>query len=772
MQKNKSLYRFPGTAVLLCAIGVMFFGFFGCEHENAAASESGNDVERNTQVTLPVENEAAVPVIMQACSSIYNGDFATASEVIELANSLEDDRLAKLKTIVSQYNTIEQLRTESQKNAYAEQIAELDKFRAAAVEDANDVNDAPKWVEIDEPEVKGKMLDGDVNDIRKALAIIGRAGEFADKQQKQALLSDILVKKRIEMAIERASEFEAQGKWFEAYINCYSWLVVIDPNNEVYSDYAEELLNKANISASFQDSPCETSIDRFSGVKKQMFIRAIDVLDYGYVTPIVDYREMLNKAINRVRLLTGVMEFSDYNSPDDADKTEAEKHESKAAWMMGLVKIEDEIWSRPMSVSKGKFINTFEKILKLNKKTEALPENVLISHFCIAAFETLDPHTGLVWPSNVPEFDKSLNHEFTGIGILISKVKGQLTAVSLLPDTPAYKSGLDAGDIIEAVDGTLTKDMPLSCAVKHITGPAGTKVTLTVRSPNQTESKEITIVRQKIKVRTVRGWQRTESGNWLYMIDKVEKIGYVRLTSFASETADELEEALNILEKQGINDGGLILDLRGNLGGLLPSAVAVSDKFLKTGLIVSTRPRFGSGSSSRAFASRKAHPDYPIVILIDRYSASASEIVAGALADDVHERAVLVGERTHGKGSVQSVTGYPGGGAKLKYTMAYYHLPSGQKVETQSAVEKLGRKDWGVGPDVNVKLRSDEMKKLLELQRDNDVLVKADHDNDKAPLKKHSIDHTLETDHQLAVGVLVLKSKLIEKTITQTQYAK
>ncbi len=760
---------------MLCAIGVMFFGFYGCEHENVVESEPTNDVELNTQVTASVENEAAVPVIKQVCSSIYNDDFATASAVIELANSLEDDRLAKLKTLVSRYNAIEQLRAESKKAAYAEKMAELEKIRFPGNGDANDVNDTEKWVVTgkvgDELETRVKSSENDVNDIRKALAIIGKAGEFADEQQKQALLSDPLVKERIEMAIERASRFETQGKWLEAYLNCYSWLVVIDPNNDVYSDYAEELLEKANISASFQDSPCETSIERFGGVKKQMFIRAIDVLDYGYVTPIVDYREMLNKAISRVRLLTGVMELSDYNSPDDTGKTEAENYESRATWMMGLVRIEDQLWSQPISVSKSKFINTFEKILKLNKKTQALPENVLISHFCLAALETLDPHTGLVWPSNVPEFDKSLTHEFTGIGILIARVKGQLTAVSLLPDTPAYKSGLDAGDIIVAVDGTATKDMPLTCAVKQITGPAGTKVTLTVRSPDQTETKEITIIRQKIKVHTVRGWQRTEAGNWLYMIDETEKIGYVRLTNFASETADELENALKILEKQGIKDGGLILDLRGNPGGLLPSAVAVADKFLKKGLIVSTRPRFGSGSSTRSFASRKAHPDYPIVILIDRYSASASEIVAGALADQIHERAILVGERTHGKGSVQSVTEYPGNGAKLKYTMAYYHLPSRQRVESQSAMEKLGRKDWGVAPDVKIKLRYDEMKKLVELQRDNDVLVKADHDNDKAPLKKHSIEETLETDYQLAVGVLVLKSKLIDKSTTQTLLA-
>ena len=121
-----------------------------------------------------------------------------------------------------------------------------------------------------------------------------------------------------------------------------------------------------------------------------------------------------------------------------------------------------------------------------------------------------------------------------------------------------------------------------------------------------------------------------------------------------------------------------------------------------------------------------------------------------------------MGERTHGKGSVQGITHYPGGGAQLKYTMAYYHLPSGQRVESRDAMKKRGRKDWGVGPNIEVKLRRDELKKMIDVQRDNDVLVKAGHDNDTTPLKKHTVEETLAADPQLAVGVLVVKSKLIQ----------
>jgi len=160
---------------------------------------------------------------------------------------------------------------------------------------------------------------------------------------------------------------------------------------------------------------------------------------------------------------------------------------------------------------------------------------------------------------------------------------------------------------------------------------------------------------------------------------------------------------------------------------------------------------------------RGTHPNYPLVVLINSGSASASEIVAGALADEKHERAVLVGTRTHGKGSVQGITHYPGGGAQLKYTMAYYHLPSGQRVRSREEVEKEGRKDWGVGADVEVNLTSKELREMLDVQRDNDVLIQARQDGkETTPVKKRSVEETLQADSQLAVGVLVAKTKLIE----------
>jgi carboxyl-terminal processing protease len=550
--------------------------------------------------------------------------------------------------------------------------------------------------------------------------------------------------------------------------------MAIDPDNEGYSDYAEELLDKAAIAASFEDSPCETRQERFARIDKQMFIRSIIFLDLYYVD-VIDYTQMAKKAIERCELLGDVIGASSRFSPDsenavlnksDSEPFLAPDRKKLRAWSNSLDGLSEEVKTASegaIGFGKHKFINIFQKVLELNELTVDLPQSILIAQFAEAALSALDPYTVIIWPKQVQDFEKMMTNEFTGIGIEISKPKGLLTVASLLPDTPAYHSGLDAGDIIREVDGLKTKDMTLTCAVHKITGPKGTKVTLTIERPGEEKTKDITIIRDRIIVPTIRGWQRTNAGRWRYMIDEDNKIGYVRLTSFAAESAESLERVLLQLESRGLR--GLILDLRYNSGGLLDSAVNVADKFIEEGLIVKRRQGFSKTELEENAHKRDTHPNYPLVILINSGSASASEIVAGALGDEKYNRAILVGTRTHGKGSVQGITSYPGGGAQLKYTMAHYHLPSDQRVESREAMKKLGREDWGVGPDVEVELKSNERKKMIEMQRDNDVLVQANHINTNSKQNKHTIEETLEADPQLAVGLLVVKSKLIQAKV-------
>jgi len=718
------------------------------------------------QTPQPVSAELAV--VEQACKLIYEGKFEAADGLIKQTTQNQPAQLGpparQLLEIADTYKGIAQQRQTAREAAYAEAFAELQKLRDKI--DLGRISDA-----------------NDANDLNSVFSQVAKAGEFANETQKRQILSDAFVKEVVQKAINRAARLEVEGKWLEAYTDCYGWLVAIDPDNKGYFDYAERLLDKATLAMVFEDSPCETSDERFQDVQKEMFVQAINFLNSYYVS-LIDYGEMAVKAIDRCKQLTEVIKTLSQQSPDAQNAGKNATNLTKitweaqelSAWSSSLDGLLDEVKSASdglVGLGRSRFLEIFSKVLDLNKATVDLPEPLLISQFSEAAFASLDPYTVIVWPKQVQDFEQMMTNEFTGIGIEISRVKGLLTVSSLLVDTPAYNSALDAGDVIEKVDGLLTKDMTLFCAAKKIKGPAGTKVKLTIRRPSEDKGVEdkvfdTTITRDTIVVPTVRGWQRVKDGKWLYMVDEENKIGYVRLTSFSSDTALGLENALRELEGEGMR--GLILDLRSNTGGLLDQAVAVVDKFVEEGTIVSRQPRAGQQPIYEEAHKRGTHPNYPLVILINSRSASASEIVAGALADPVHKRGVLIGARTHGKGSVQGITGYLGKGAQLKYTMAYYHLPSGQKVESQEAAEKKGTKDWGVAPNVEVDLRTDELKKMLEVQRQNDVLVKADHEQTNEDFKKHTIKETLETDSQLAVGLLVVRSKLIQsETLARAQ---
>jgi len=691
------------------------------------------------------------------CDLIERGEFEEAGRLIEASGYEKKgwESVAQLKDIVGQWEKLQKERGARREAAYKEQLAVFERVKKGLPADVNDLNDVS---ESDGP--------------RAILAAVTRTIEFADEQQKKALMSDPCVLGAIARAKSESTKLEGEGKWLDAYIRYYSWLSALDPNNKSYKDYAERLIEKAEIAGSFQDSPCETGRQRFEGVKRRIFERAVDALNFNYVNKI-DYREMATKGIRRCRLLAEVVGTLTQNSksePNLASLGESFRDfvpdsNAIAKLSSGLAGLEREAADWPEGVGKDRFTAVFEKVLELNLTCARLPDEVVIAQFAEASFLALDPYTVIVWPTNVSDFEKAMTNEFSGIGIEITKQKGQLTVGSLLPDTPAYNSGLDAGDVIERVDGVPTKDMPLPCAVKSITGPAGTKVVLTIRREGELQSREITITRARIVVPTIRGWQRDDEGRWQYIVNEEDKIGYVRLTGFSEKTASDLEEVLESLEGSGMR--GLILDLRYNSGGYFDSAVEVADDFLDDGLIVITRPRFGI--PTYAAAHRKGtHPNYPIVVLVNFGSASASEIVAGALADPSHRRATLVGDRTHGKGMVQGITHYPGEGAQLKYTMAYYHLPSGQRVKSRQEAEKENTQDWGVGPDVTVELRSDELRKISDVQRDNDVLVKAGHDDAAVPLKRYSLERTIEADPQLTTAILVIKSKLIREQVRLT----
>ncbi len=304
---------------------------------------------------------------------------------------------------------------------------------------------------------------------------------------------------------------------------------------------------------------------------------------------------------------------------------------------------------------------------------------------------SLDPHSQLLPPEAFEELQIDTRGEFGGIGIVITMQKGLLTVISPIEGTPAYKAGIKAGDIIIKVDGESTKDMMLWEAVKKMRGPKGEPVVITIFRENETNPMDFTLVRDIIPIESVR-YLAVQPG-----------YGYVRITNFQESTTDDLNAALHALEKGKTPIKGLILDLRDNPGGLLNEAVDVSDVFLDKGNIVSIKGRQKKHTKIFDAKPDRVKHEYPIVVLINGGSASASEIVAGALQD--HHRAVILGTTSFGKGSVQTVESLRDGYG-LKFTIARYYTPSGRSIQAQ-----------GIVPDIEVKQRTIDEEAGVEDER-------------------------------------------------------
>jgi carboxyl-terminal processing protease len=267
------------------------------------------------------------------------------------------------------------------------------------------------------------------------------------------------------------------------------------------------------------------------------------------------------------------------------------------------------------------------------------------------------------------------------------------------------------------LDGQPTKGFQIDDAEKLLTGKAGEEVTIGLLHLGDTEITKLKMKRDLIQVSTVLGDKYKENDEWNFLIDPKDKIGYIRLTHFSRRSGDELLEALRALQKDGMK--GLVLDLRFNPGGLLSQAIRICDLFVDSGRIVSTK---GRNTDERVWDAHKSgtFKDFPMAILVNRYSASASEIVSACLQD--HSRAKVVGERTWGKGSVQNVIELEGGTSALKLTTASYHRPSGKNIHRFPNAKETD--EWGVMPDEDYKVEfsTKELREYLDYRRDRDVL--------------------------------------------------
>ena len=317
--------------------------------------------------------------------------------------------------------------------------------------------------------------------------------------------------------------------------------------------------------------------------------------------------------------------------------------------------------------------------------------------------KTLDPYSNYFAKDELAQFDRAVHGQFSGVGAEISQdTNGNFIIVSPLDDSPALKAGIFAGDRILKINNEAVDDFSLKDLLTRITGTPGSTLTMSVLHEGDKTPTDVTITRAVIQVHSVRGFQHKPGnaetpaanpaetapanniapgggGGWDFLIEPEHRIAYVRITNFMENTAEELDKALLPLINDKYNGSlkGIILDLRFNPGGLLEAGIDVSERFLDSGVIVSTgKPNAAKRDFIREATREHTYPRIPLVVIINEYSASASEIVAGALKD--HRRAVLIGTRSFGKGSVQSLLTLDNGNAALKLTTAYYYLPSGK----------------------------------------------------------------------------------------------
>ena len=372
-----------------------------------------------------------------------------------------------------------------------------------------------------------------------------------------------------------------------------------------------------------------------------------------------------------------------------------------------------------------------------DKFVEEADERKMLEGAMNGMLAALDPHSSYLSADDFKEFNDKSQGEFGGLGIQITSDKGAIRVISPIDDTPAAKAGIEAGDYITHIDGEQVFDMNLNQAVKKMKGKPGTKVKLTIVH-DRGEPKEITLKRAIIKVKSVKFSEKSDTA--AMDDDKLPKIGYLRISDFGATTTKELKDAIKDLEKKNV--AGYVLDLRNNPGGYLVAAIDMADAFLDGGEIVSTRGK-EKADIERMFAkSGDMVNGKPVVVLINHGSASASEIVAGALQDN--GRAIVMGSQSFGKGSVQQQKPL-GDGSAIHITIARYYTPSGRSIQNE-----------GITPDIEVlqsKIETIEKKEALFTEATfnnslkNDVSKKKDNAKKKDNKKDSKNDDDDEEDY-------------------------
>lgn len=679
-------------------------------------------------ISITRTDDPAIQQLRQASLGFLGkGQWASADAAVKqlLTRNPEDPVGLELSRLIAEQHRIARIRDEQRSDAFAESTQKI-----------IDLIDKQAWDE--------------------ALSEATHAADLATN--KKELHKQSWFDRLVEQSTAEAQKHRDAGNWMKATTVYSQMASLFERENNQYRDLAKQTTRFAKLEAVYKDAAEAEKV--LVGIDEGMMAAALEQVRRYYVKE-PDFKKMAVAGIENLLAMTEAPSLAEA-LPALAD------NDARQAMRKQLEQLRDRV-NDMGKVALPELAQAYIKAKAINSETVKLPEAMIIREFLDGALEPLDSFSTMIWPADKSEFEKSMRGKFFGVGIQISLESNELTVVSPLEDTPAYRAGIQAGDVIVAIDGEPTQGITLDGAVRRITGQQGTPVVLSVRR-GRAGIREVRLVREEIVIKTVKGYQRDRAGQWDYLVDKDYRIGYVRVTNFMPQTVDDLEAAMDAMAAKGVR--GLIMDFRFNPGGLLNQAVAMSDLFLDGGVIVSTDGRATRKHEELAKAGA-TNRNLPLVVLVNDFSASAAEIVTGALKD--HRRAVIVGDRTFGKGSVQNVipvgrdNNIVGGGkeppAYLKLTTAYYYLPSGRSLHRHEDSEA-----WGVEPDIGVKVTRDEVQDILDLRRTSDVLYGPDGGEPAPPATQPDAaaapatqPDRIKLDAQLDTALIVLRAELLKR---------
>ncbi|MCC7388990.1 MAG: S41 family peptidase [Phycisphaerales bacterium] len=696
----------------------------------------------------------------QLWASAREGDAARLAEMLHEFETEDGAVLAGLKGAVERYEANVDKREADRQARSAEVRTELEQRLAEAEADAG-----------------GFKLSEALVLTMELVELHGGSLAAAD------LFADPMITRAIGLADEQARVAEAAGQWLKASELFYRLHVLFDVDQRYKADvtrlgrrlamirlYAPEhyweLGNARRIEAGEPELPKynpmgDTYQEKLAGVDSWLVSQSIEVAGTRHVDGNA-VREMLVAGLDALQTMATTTELA-------APFPGLQDGMAREAFLKNLQQKRDEIASPETPIDQRVLRGLVTWLAEISGQTVQIPEEAVYHEFGNGAMSALDDYSTIIWPDEVRRFERNTRGSFVGVGIQIQHDElMRIKVVTPLEGTPAQRAGVHAEDIITKVNGESTAGFTLDQAVDVITGPENTRVTLTMErdGDGQTIEKDFTLVRQSIKLRSVKGWKRTGASeeDWDWFVDRESGIGYVRLTQFTENTAEDLDDAIDEMQADGLS--GLVLDLRFNPGGLLDQAVEVVGEFATSGRVVSTEDADGRPTGIEKLDSQTGKgrlANIPVAVLVNPGSASASEIVSGALQDYAAEGkldAIIIGQRSFGKGSVQNA--WPlrtAAQSMLKVTTQYYRLPNGRLIH-----RRPGMTEWGVEPDLTVDMLPSQNEAAITLRRDADVLPVDENGNIVATATPQANPDDLLTkgiDLQLEAAVVLLKSRAV-----------